>query len=199
MAGSFAAMRAGMVPGMGVAVALVVALSLGGCKKTVVDAHDATPAQVAEQVAKSDLKPKPGRWESTMKIEAMDMPGVPPELKQKMEAAQAERTIATCMSKEDAEKPGAAMFNQANSGCKYDHFTMADGKLDGALTCERGPQKVSVTMNGTYSPDAFAVHTTSKVQMPGGRPPMTSQVSMTSTWKGECNGTEIKPRQAPQG
>jgi hypothetical protein len=179
--------------------ALLAGLALGGCKKAVVDAHDATPAQVAEQVAKSDLKPKPGRWESTMKIEAMDMPGVPPEARKMMEAAQAERKIATCLSKEDAEKPASAMFNQANSGCKYDHFTMADGKMDGTMTCEHGAEKISMTMNGTYSPEAFAVHTTSKVEMPGGRPPMTSQVSMTSAWKGACDGTEITRRHAPKG
>jgi hypothetical protein len=196
MAKSVAAMRAGMV----LTSALLAGLALGGCKKAVVDAQNATPAQVAEQVAKSDLKPKPGRWESTMKIEAMDMPGMSPEAKKMMENAQAERKMATCLSKEDAEKPASSLFSPANSGCKYDHFTMADGKMDGALTCEHGPEKISMTMSGTYSPEAFAVHTTSKVEMPGGRPPMTSQVSMTSAWKGECNGTEIKaPPRQPQG
>ncbi len=177
-------------------VVLAGALALGGCKKAAVDVKNADPGTVASKVAAADLKLLPGRWESTMKIESMDMPGMPPEAKAMMDKSLlAERHLATCLTPEQAAKPKGDFFNQGKSGCIFDHFTMADGKLDGAMTCNQGAEKMTMTMAGQYSPDSYEVHTTSKVSMPGGRA-MTSTVAMTSHRTGDCKGDELGAKTA---
>jgi len=172
-------------------VVLAGALALGGCKKSGVDVKNASPGEVVKQMANSDLKPMPGRWESTMKMEAMDMPDMPPEAKAMMQkSAGIERHMATCLTPEQAAKPAADFFNQRKSDCTFDHFTMAGGKVDGTMTCNHGPEKMTLTMSGQYGRESYEVHTTSKVEIPGGKP-MTSSMTMISHRTGECKGDEL--------
>ena len=174
--------------------ALAAALALTGCKKAAVDEKDADPGTVASKVAAADLKPQPGRWESTLKMESMDMPGMPPEAKAMMEKSMGTaRKLATCLTPEQAARPAADFFNQGSSGCKYEHFTMADGRLDGAMTCQHGPEVMKITIAGNYAPDSYEVHTDSKVSMPGGKA-MTSSMTMTSHRVGDCKGDELGAR-----
>lgn len=177
-------------------VVLAGALALGGCKKSGVDVKNASPGEVVKQMASSDVKPLPGRWESTMKMEAIDMPGIPPEAKAMMDKSMmAERHFATCLTPEQAAKPNAEFFNPGKSDCTFEHFTMAGGKLDATMTCNHGPEQMTLTMAGQYRPESYQVHTTSKVSRPGGQA-MTSSMTMTSHRAGDCKGDELgtKPK-----
>ena len=64
--------------------AALALLSLGACKKEGVVAKDESVESVAKKVAASEVKPRPGRWESSMKLARMDMPGMPPQMKEAM-------------------------------------------------------------------------------------------------------------------
>jgi hypothetical protein len=188
-------MQKTMLRGLGLLM-LAGALALGGCKKAVVDVKNADPGTVASKVAAADFKLQPGRWESSMKIESMEMAGMPPEAKAMMDKSLlAERHIATCLTPEQAAKPGANFFNQGKSGCLFEHYTMADGKIDGTMTCNHGPEKMTLTMAGQYSPDSYEVHTKSTATMPGGQA-MTSTMTMRSHRAGDCKGDELgaKPK-----
>src|SRR3954468_22353857 len=90
------------------AVAALAALSLAGCKKDSVVAKNESAESVANKVAASDIKLQPGRWESTMKFEKLDMPNMAPQAKAMMEKQMGiSQTFATCLTSEQANQPGA--------------------------------------------------------------------------------------------
>ena len=170
------------------------ALALAGCKKHGVDVDHASMQEVASAVGGASPF-QAGRWESTMKMEKMDIPGMPPEAKAMMAKSPAmARTMTICLTPERAAKPGGDFFNQGNASCIYDHFSMADGKLDATMTCNRAPGKLTMTMNGTFSSDQYVVHTISQQQMPGGQA-MNVSMTVTSHRVGDCTGTETAKAQ----
>lgn len=173
--------------------ALAISLALlAGCKKASVEAHDATPEEVASQVAASDLRPQAGRWEGSFKLEKMDISGVPADAQAMMQKAVGKvHTYSSCLTKEEAEKPAANFFGGANKGCKYDHFSMSGGKLDAKLFCTGQGAQMTMMMNGTYSGTAYTMHSTATGEMPGGQK-MTTVSSMESHRVGECRGDEDK-------
>lgn len=179
------------MPNRTAVIALAMSLAfVGGCKKASVDAHDATPQDVASQVAASDLRPQAGRWEGTFRIEKMEMSGVPPQAQAMMQGAVGKsRAYASCLTKEEAEKPAADFFGRNDKDCRYEHFTMSGGKIDARLDCASEGTKMSMTMAGTYSGSAYALRSTAKGDMPGGHT-MTTVTAMESHRVGECRGDE---------
>ncbi|MDE2403849.1 MAG: DUF3617 domain-containing protein [Sphingomonadales bacterium] len=170
--------------------------ALGACKKDAVNERNATPGEVASRVAESGARPQPGRWESTLKLEAIDMPGMPPEAKAMMQKSMGTaRTLVTCLSPEGAARPAADFFNQGKSGCTYDAFKMADGHLDATMTCKQGPEAMKITLSGSYGADAYEVHTHSTVSMPDGKA-MTQSMTMTSRRTGDCKGDELNAKKS---
>lgn len=174
------------------AMAAFAAVSLAGCKKDSVVAKNESAESVANKVQASDIKLQPGRWESTMKFEKLDMPSMPPQAKAMMEKQMGvSQTFATCLTPEQANKPGAGFFQKGAQGCKYDHFVMAEGKLDSAMSCDVSGRKIGMTMAGTYAEANYDVRVTSQAEMQPGMP-MTTTMSIASRRVGDCNGSEEK-------
>ena len=181
--------------------ALTLVLALGACKKHEISEKNADPAAVAAKVAAVGDKPQPGRWESTLKLESIDMPGLPPDAKAMMQKQMGTmRTFATCLSPEDAARPAADFFNQGKSGCIYDHFTMSDGHLDAAMTCKQMPGghpggTMKIALSGSYGPGDYEVHTNSSMSMPDGKG-MTQAMTMTAHRTGDCKGDELNAKKS---
>lgn len=172
--------------------AALVLLSLGACKKEGVVAKDESVESVAKKVAASEVKPRPGRWESSMKLARMDMPGMPPQAREAMSKQMgATQTFATCLTPEEASQPDAGFFQKGASGCKYDHFVMADGRIDAAMTCKQQGGAVKATMQGTYAEDAYDIAVKSQTEMQPGKS-MAVEMSIASRRTGDCTGTEEK-------
>lgn len=172
--------------------AALALLSLGACKKEGVVAKDESVESVAKKVAASEVKPRPGRWESSMKLARMDMPGMPPQMKEAMSKQMgAVQTFATCLTPEEASKPEAGFFQKGASGCKYDHFVMADGRIDAEMTCKQQGREMKTTMQGSYGEDVYDVTVKSQAEMQPGKP-MNVEMSIASRRTGDCTGTEEK-------
>lgn len=171
----------------------LLALALAGCdSKDSVVAKDESVASVAEKVAASDLKPKPGRWESTMKVDAIDIPGMPPQAKEAMgrQFASTGQGFATCLTPEQASKPEGDFFRHGAAGCTYDRFVMSDGRIDAEMTCKNdGGGTMKMTLAGTYAEESYSVAMTSQGEMQPGMP-MTMKMTVNSRRTGDCNGTE---------
>lgn len=180
-------MRAQMV------IALVAALA--ACDRGEVDEKNATPAEVAEAVAKSgaDMKFLPGRWESQVSFVSMNAPGMPPEVSQAMQGSVGkDQRYATCLSKAEAEKPAADFFAKDAQDCTYDHFTLGDGKIDAAMKCGArggGTGAVAMTMTGTYDRDSYAMAMNTRVDGGAGGP-MTMTMKVSANHAGACRGDE---------
>jgi hypothetical protein len=161
-----------------------------------VSATNATPEEVQQKVAAaggSGAMVNPGRWEGTMTMHEIEIPGMPAEAREQMKAQMgAPQTFASCVTEEDV-KEQKAFFTGDNDdkSCKYDHFTMASGKVSAALTCDRGEAgRSEMTMDGSYTPDRYEMQLSSNAK---GSAPM-GQMSMKMTVQakrvGACKGDE---------
>jgi hypothetical protein len=171
----------------------LAALALAGCKKEAVTAKNESVESVAKKVQASSIKPQPGRWESTMKFEKMDLPNMPAQAKAMMNKQMAiSQTFATCLTPEQADKPDASFFQKNASGCAYDRFAMTDGKIDAVMTCNAAQgHPMKIAMAGDYSPTAYNIHVSSQGEMQPGMP-VSMQMSVAAHRTGECTGNEEK-------
>jgi hypothetical protein len=175
-----------------VVLPLIAVLSLTACKKEAVVAKNESVESVANKVAKSGIKPLPGRWEASMKLEKMDLPNMPPDAKAMMDKQTGvTQTFASCLTPQQAAKPDAGFFQKNAQDCTYDHFVMADGRLDSEMTCKQGPRQIKMTMAGTYGESSYDIHINSQGEMQPGMP-MSMAMSITAHRVGDCNGSEEK-------
>ena len=169
-------------------------LALAACNTApAVTATNASTSEVGAQVAAAQASSQfvsPGRWEGSMVINDMTIPGMPPQAAAKMRGATAQAHMFTsCLTPEEASKPRGRFFGNADKSCRYDHFTMGGGKIDAAMTCETRGMKRAMAMTGTYAPDSYTMTTTSTGSGPG---PAGMSMKMTLTGKrtGACTGKE---------
>ena len=170
---------------------LVAGLVLAGCNsKPGVEAKNESAESVAKKVADSGLKPRPGRWQSTMKIEKMEMPGMPPQAQGALQQSLASaKTFTTCLTAEQVNKPNAEFFGSHGSGCTYQHFTMAGGTIDAEMTCNRAPMQMHMTMQGTYSTENYSIRVNNQGEIAPGKT-MSTTMAVDSHRVGDCDGTE---------
>lgn len=176
-------------------IALIPLLLLAACgDDATVDKKNASTAEVAKSVADAGMKLKPGRWELTMKIAKLEVEGMPPEAKQAMQQMMGQsQTFASCLTQEEAEKPDGGFFGQQGEDCRYDSFTMGDGKIDATMTCKsQGGQAgaaAKMKMAGTYSDSSYDMTMNMDGSAPNGKT-MSVAMSMNSKHMGECKGDE---------
>lgn len=174
--------------------AVLSLMALSGCGRHDAGNSDAAhPAKVAD-IAAAAVHPRAGRWETAITINHMDMPGMPPQMRDPMQRGMAGGSvIATCLTPEQAAHPGTEFLSGRKNGCAYDTFSMTDGKLDAVMHCSGPSMHMKSAMSGTFDETSFNIHGTSQVQMPGGQT-MSQDMTEASKWVGPCTGTEINAR-----
>ena len=181
-------------------VLLTACASVAACNKgPEVHEKDASVAEVATKVREASGDSgfiRPGLWESKVTVEKFEMPGMPPEMSERMKTMMAqnqEHSSQNCLTPEDVKRPKEDFFVGKNNECRYDHFTMAGGKIDAAMRCggKHGESQL-MQMAGTYSPESYRMQTSMKMQ--GGSTP---EGSMNMTMRIEANRIgECKPGQS---
>lgn len=171
---------------------LGLVLPLAACgSKTEVNAKNASVEEVANkvrEVSKAEGTIQPGKWQSTMTIEDMSMPGMPAEAQDQMKKMFAQaRVTESCVTPEEAANPNPKMF-AGNDQCRYDHFTMGGGKIDAEMHCTQQGMTQAMTMNGTYGPDAYAMHMTSSTKGGPAGEAMSMKMKVEAKRIGECTG-----------
>lgn len=175
---------------------LLAPLALSACNSgPTVKATNASVEEVAEKVAASGgaMTLTPGRWEGTVTIAEMEIPGLPPEAAAKMKEGRAKGEVITnCLTPEQAKKPSAEFFGRGNKDCRYDHFSMTGGRIDAKMQCKSGGMTVDATMAGQFSSDSYQMTMTSKSAGTPSQPmsahTMTMKIDARRT--GECKGDE---------
>lgn len=172
-------------------VAVAALAMLGGCKKDEVSVKDKSVEEVASAVPQA-AKPLPGLYDTQMELVDVAMPGMSPQMQEQMKQAMTRtmRSNQYCLTAEEAGKGYEERIKQLASkpNCKFDHYTLADGKLDSKLVCttEKGTTS-AMTMQGTVSPEGSDLTMKSEqsgAQMPGGGMNMTMHV--VSKRVGDC-------------
>jgi hypothetical protein len=180
-------------------VLLTCIAALSACNKGPdINVKNASVGEVAEKVRDAQaggMFIKPGRWESKVSVLDVQMPGMPPQMadriKQTMTTVNDRDVMATCLSEADAKKPREDFFAGKSKNCRYDHLTMSGGKMDAAMTCtgERGTS-MSMTMAGTYSPDHYEGDMAMEMNGPDAHG-MKIKSHSVSNLVGQCRGDEI--------
>lgn len=175
-----------------------LALLLAGCDSGPrVDVNDANLSEVGEAVRESgiagdkDFQVRPGKWESKVAIEEMEIPGMPASMQEEMKSAFAKHQpvgFTSCLTPEQARKPNEDFFTGKDNNCRYDHFRMGDGRIDAKMRCNAGDTVQTMDMTGSYSPDSYSM-TVSSVREGGPGPAGAAKTTMRMDAKriGECD------------
>ena len=171
---------------------LAVIALLAACDSSPkVTADNATGEEVQKKVAAAGgiNMISPGRWEGVVHITEMKMPGLPPEAQARLAQARGDDKIVSCVTPEDVKQSKASMFGGMGGDCKYDHFEMGGGKVDGTATCDSGGSKTKTTIAGTFSSDTYHLEMRSEGTGAKATDNMTMAMSADAKRVGECRGT----------
>jgi hypothetical protein len=175
---------------------LVCGTALAACNSSPkVNEKNATPAEVAQKVREAGADQsfvRPGQWESKVTIDKFEVPGMPADVAQRMQAMMAqqqEHSFQSCLTQEDVKRPKEDFFTGKNNECRYDHFTMGGGKIDAVMHCGKGQ---TMQMAGTYSPDSYQMQTSMKAAADKGDETsgMQMQMRVEAHRVGECSAKQ---------
>lgn len=177
---------------------LAAVLALGACSQETKQEQTADAGDMASKVGQGVAAPtpQPGRWETTMKLESFDLPGMPADARAIVEQSMGDgKTFATCLTPEASRRPPAEFFNRGRAGCRYESFRMAEGLMEGTMTCKGQVGTLRVALSGRYTADAYEVHTDARMAAPGGQV-MTQKMTLNARRAGDCRGNELNPKAA---
>jgi hypothetical protein len=185
---------------------IACALPLTACNKgPQVNEKNASVAEVAQKVREAgggQSFVEPGKWETKVTLLDVDVPGMPAQMaaqiKQSMGKMQ-EHSFESCLTEAEVKRPKEDFFAGNNKDCRYDHFTMGNGKIDAALRCEGKSQgAMTMAINGTYSPDRYEA--TMAMEVAGGQEGRMKMRSHSESHRiGQCTAAEIKAKNGGEG
>jgi hypothetical protein len=182
---------------------IACALPFAACNKgPQINEKNANVEEVAQKVQSATAGQaliQAGRWESKVTLLDMQIPGMPPQMADRMKQTMAKvqnATIDSCLTEADVKKPKEDFFAGKSEGCRYDHFTMSGGKIDAVMQCRGeggGKGAMTMTINGTYSPDRYEA--TMAMDVSGGREGGMKMKSHTESQRvGACRGDEVNAK-----
>lgn len=156
-----------------------------------VDLTNATPEQVANAMKESGIASdmrQPGLWATTMSVTDMQVPGMPPEMVERMkQTIGAGQRQEVCVTQAEIEKLDS-FIGQNNANCTFDTYKVGGGKVSGKATCKPTPEMTqTMTMSGTYTKTTSDMTMTSEIT--GGAPQMNgtkTTMNVKSERVGDC-------------
>lgn len=172
-------------------------LLLSACdSRPEVRAENASIGEVVEQVREAGggkMRVRPGRWVSDVTLESIDIPGMPPAAAEQIKATMAKAASGheTCLTPEQAGRPGEDFFAGSDGNCRYDNFSMDGGKIEGVMRCTAQGSTQLIRFDGAYSPDSYDMQMSSTLETGPGANPMTMQMRIKSRRVGECGAAPV--------
>ena len=156
-----------------------------------VEVDNAKPSEVDAKVRAATAGGefvRPGKWMTTITIDEINIPGMPPEFSAKMkEQKVAARPVESCLTAEQAKQPKEGVFAGIDKSCRYDRFTMDDGKIDAAMRCTQNQTVQTMTMTGSYSPERYDMKLNSEVGGTGPQAGTTMKMKVEARRVGACD------------
>jgi hypothetical protein len=122
---------------------------------------------------------KPGEWEVKVSFDTIDAPGLPANvaatMKDKMGKGVA---VKTCLTKEQAEKPGADFFGGADeNNCTFSEMNRSGNTMKVAMTCKQDGVTISNNMQGSFAEESYSMTMDQKTEgMPMGAMAMKGKI-----------------------
>lgn len=154
-----------------------------------VSIENATPEEVAAEMKKSGVAEelrKPGQWSTTMSVVEIEAPGMPPEALDQMRRMMGNgQTTERCVTEEEL-KQVESFIGQNNANCRFEHYRVSGGQIDGKARCRQGGVNQQMTMNGSFTADSSDM--TIRSETSGGAPGQNVNVTMNIKSKrlGDC-------------
>ncbi len=147
-----------------------------------------TTEEVAMEMNKVTLEP--GEWENTVEIVDVKIEGLPAGAPAGiMDSMKGQVTTSkSCITKEQAEDPGAEFFAaQEENNCEVKKFTMSGGAVSSEMVCSNmggAPGNMTMAMDGQYGPSNYDM----TMNMNGGAGGMKMDITAKSIGKriGAC-------------
>ena len=123
-------------------------------------------------------------------MQAVELPGMPPEMQEMMKSRMGEMaTTTSCLTAEQINANDGEMFKPSdNDSCTYKTFSMGGGKLDAEMVCKEGAMDQTMKMAGTYSDNSYDMTINAEGTADG--QPMKMTMAINSKRLGECDGSE---------
>lgn len=146
-----------------VSSAACAALALSACSDKGADTDG--DGKVSSEEAQKELSSggavamKPGLWEVKIKFDSLDAPGLPEAAKAQMTKAMSEMSVKSCLTKEQAEKPGADFFGgDEGSNCTFEQLNRSGNKMTVQMTCKpQGGITIANKMEGSFEGETYAM------------------------------------------
>ena len=169
---------------------LGLALPIAACgSQPSVREENASVEEVSEKVREASRDQgliRPGQWASSVVVERVDMPGMPPQAAEQMKRMIAQtHSSQTCLTPEEVSQPTGDFFG-GSENCRYDHFTMRGGKIDAQMRCSAQGSTQVMDMEGTYSPDSYEMRMKATSEGGPAERGMTMQMKVDAKRTGEC-------------
>jgi Protein of unknown function (DUF3617) len=143
----------------------VAALAIAGCSDKGADADG--DGKVSDTEAKAEMAKggamamQPGEWETKISFTEVEAKGLPAGAGEMMKAKMAEGVISkSCMTKEQAEKPGADFFGApAAANCSFEELNRSGNSMKVSMTCKpSGNLIIKSKMDGTFATASYSMN-----------------------------------------
>ncbi|WP_343344041.1 DUF3617 domain-containing protein [Sphingomicrobium sp. XHP0239] len=146
-------------------IILAALLALGACGQNA-DEAEAQP-ETNEGLSAEDIENEmgsamsrgdflsPGLWESSIRLDSIDMPGLTDAQRDDMRTAMGGQTFRTCLTRAEVERPDARFFTGNDTDCTYDSFTLEDGRIESDLVCTIAGTPQRMSLAGEYGPERY--------------------------------------------
>lgn len=140
--------------------------------------------EAAKRAEDQGAKPQPGLYKTTVTMTGLNIPGLPPEMKD--HGAGLTTTVEDCLTAEEVGKGFEEMVKQGQNGdCAYESFALAGGKLDAVMVCTAQGRETRTSLTGTTSATGADLTATTQMDFDGaGKGTMSATVKHERI--GEC-------------
>jgi Protein of unknown function (DUF3617) len=177
-------------------IALACMLALAGCSGDNADNNGdgkvSREERAAELASDGYLAMKPGRWKTQVTFTEIDVPRLGKNEKADiMRKMSTEGSGVSCLSADDAAKPGADFFGgEGAKDCTYSKFDIAGDRARMTVACGMGSLgKAEMALDGNVGDTQFDFDTNVAIDVPiAGKIKLKGK--MTGKHDGECQGNE---------
>jgi hypothetical protein len=144
--------------------------------------------QVATEMAKAE-KLKPGKYETVVTVSKIDLPGMPPQAKEQMQAMMGKPTKSEhCLTPEKADQGVKEMLGKMNGDCTYSNFDVSGSAVTGTMACKApaGGATMNASFEGVQTAESSRINIKTEVSQPGGPGKMTMEAAMEMKRVGDC-------------
>lgn len=179
------------------ALALPLGLLAACSNEPDVKMENASISEVAEEMQRSGSPfLTPGKWQHTITLVEVDMPGMPPDARSMMQQAMDQvQKFDHCLTAEESRRPSEDFFAKTGQYCRYEHFNWGNGTIDLKLNCSTPQGRLTQTQVGAYQGDSFTMESTQLVDAgpAGGGGKMTIRAKVEGKRVGDCEPKEKTP------